>query len=330
MKVVVSEVRLHTAFGDTDASLLALGLGESVLSLPPEDPALSALDAESMLEPFRQLTMLQPESEKRPLMLGLAASTADPDHRQAKAAFNQLHERFPDAIDSASSALFPFGRAAGLMALEAGLQRCRQTHSSIWVGALHRPVGQSSGNLPMDADTTSKAAVFLRLDPLEHPSAGALVVSAAATELEATTDDSAQPTGLGRAMHRLFEQHPVTVQTWMPAAAGDRQWLHDWSYAQQRNRGRIRPDFRLISTGALLGDTGAATALIHLAQCWAHTQQGLTLGSTLLTAGSDWLYRSAALLETGGQEAAQPPLTMASLAKETRVKTPSSKDSTTP
>lgn len=333
MKVVISHTALHTAFGGTDDSLLALSLGESVLSLPGTctlPPALDPAYEEALFEPLRQLITTQTDPGRTPLMLGLAPSKADPDHRCAKAVFDHLYRQLPEGmIDPERSALFPFGRAAGIMALEAGFQRCRQTGADVLVGALFAPAQEKRNASPSTTTTCRQAAAFLLLRAMQNPPAGSLILSAAATELEATTDGSTQSSGLGRALHRIFEQRPITIETLMPASAGNPLWLNDWSAAQQRNRAHIRPDFQLLSSGPQLGDIGAVAALIHVAQCRALAQQEQPLGPTLLTACSDWLYRSAALLETCTPDVTPPPLTMAPLAQGTRTPTQSSKDRTT-
>ncbi|WP_158227157.1 hypothetical protein [Mangrovitalea sediminis] len=333
MKVVIADTALHTAFGGTDDSLLALSLGESVLSLPGTrtlPPASDPAYDEALLEPLLQLVTAQNEAGKTPLMLGLASSAADPDHRCAKALFDHLYRQIPEGmIDPERSALFPFGRAAGIMALEAGFLRCRQTGDDVLVGAMFAPVQGKRNDSTSKTTAYSQASAFLLLRAMQNPPVGSLVLSAAATELEATTDGSTQPSGLGRALHRILEQRPTTIETLMPASAGDPRWLNDWSAAQQRNRAHIRPDFQLLSTGPQLGDTGAVAALIHIAQCHALAQQEQPPGPILLTAGSDWLYRSAALLETCAPDVTPLPLTMAPLAQGTRAPTQSNKDRTT-
>lgn len=317
MRVAITEVALFTALGGTDASLSALGLGEAVRT-PMDNPesannaapaprthaCLPNLETEGLqarllslaLPPLRELTGRRQGLDPLPLNLALPAIAADPGHQQAHQLFGRLRAQFPGLISTTESGLYPFGRAAGLMALEAGWHQCRQLGQPVLVGAVDSHWEQRK-QFPADNAEgwiAGESAVFVLLETA--PDKAGLIMLGGATEMEATTDRSAPPAGLGRALARLSQGHNPAVGTLFPGFNGDPHWITDWSHAQQANRHWIRPDFKLHSAGFALGDTGAALGLINLACAWHRARQGLLGEPALITACSEGLYRSAVLV----------------------------------
>jgi 3-oxoacyl-[acyl-carrier-protein] synthase-1 len=218
-------------------------------------------------------------------------------------------------LDEAASAVFQRGRAAGLLALGAGL-RClaEGRHRHVLVGGVdtffdlallaeldgeQRIAGQHN----MDGFVPGEGAAFLLLRSdrgrRSDGQVGITGVGAAQDPGHRYSDKPAKGEGLAQAMDGMFK---ATGQA-PPIAAvfagfnGESFWAKEWGVARLRHGERFAPASSMQHPADCHGDTGAAAGPLLLAVAHAAVARGGVEGAALVFASSDRGDSACAMLQ---------------------------------
>jgi 3-oxoacyl-[acyl-carrier-protein] synthase I len=217
-------------------------------------------------------------------------------------------------IDPASSRIFPAGRAASLMALEAALAHLKQDpQTRVVVGGVDtyfdlRRVANLDleqrilGPRVMDGFIPGEGAAFFVLKSEGSDSAATVVKVEGAASAEDPGHrygtDPALGQGLSEAMEKLRAASPDAPKVGSTFAAfnGENFEAKLWGVARLRHSDFFLPDAIMRHPADCIGDTGAASGALLMALA-AHALSSCQQdGSTLVWAASDREPRACALL----------------------------------
>lgn len=221
-------------------------------------------------------------------------------------------------VDRERSALFPFGRAASLMALEHALELLRrEPPAEIVVGGVDTffdlrllatldHEDRLLGRRAMDGFIPGEGAAFLRLSAGARGSRAPrqVVIDGAASVMDAGHrygDAPARGEGLAAAIenlrHRLPEA-PAPVATTFAGFNGEHFDAKLWGVARLRHHDFFAPDMRMEHPADKFGDTGAAAGAILVSLAAHALASGTRPGPALVWAASDREPRACALVTT--------------------------------
>ena len=300
------------------------------------------------LVPEDALVALQPAIEKLPLtsrqrrMLRLAtpalqeavAELADLRQVPLFLGLPEAHPKRPAPVDAAflqhlqtqtglsfeakSSQVFPNGRAAGLLALEAAM-RClterRAEHVVVGSADTHLDLALLAeldaeqrllGERVMDGFVPGEGAAFVLLHAPAKPGRGgpaAIAVLSAASAQDAGHrygDQPAKGEGLANALESMLEglkTPPDLVRTTFAGINGESFGAKAWGVARLRHAALFDPDADIAHPADCFGDPGAAAGMLLLALAADMLDNEHKPGPALVWAASDGPATACAYLE---------------------------------
>jgi 3-oxoacyl-[acyl-carrier-protein] synthase-1 len=260
------------------------------------------------------LSELKAELGDRPvvLYLGLPEQTEQSNPWTEKFS-EQLCTRSGLIRDEAASQIFPVGRAAVLVALEAALQKISSDPSRpVLVGGVDTFLdlrllntldveGRVLGAEAMDGFVPGEGAAFLLLKSADEGEPNSIVVQGAASTLDSGHRYSTAPArgeGLAEALQLLRGRlsSPTPIATTFAGVTGENFEAKLWGVAQLRHKAIFSPDMILEHPASCFGDTGAATGAILTALAVFAVANGHRKGPALIWAASDRGERGCALV----------------------------------
>jgi 3-oxoacyl-[acyl-carrier-protein] synthase I len=308
------------------------------------DPITMALLAENELEPlaqaieprgytarFRRMLRLAapalrevtssvvPGARPLPLFVGLP----EPRPGARPIAKDELMSSFAEqsgvSVDLAESTVFPSGRAASLLALEAGARHLRNKRcEAVLVGGVDTFLdlallgeldaeGRILGQRVMDGFVPGEGAAFILLragtplPPDECPPAVTLLgVGTTEDPGHRYGTEPARGEGLAHAMDKLFaslQNQPAPIESVFAGFNGENFMAKEWGVARLRHTDRFAPAARIDHPADCFGDAGAAAGALLLALTHAAVIRGNRKGPALVFASSDREERACALLD---------------------------------
>ena len=282
------------------------------LSLPPRArrllrlaaPVLKAVAAEAGGGPHRVITGLP---------------QLDPAKARWLANFHQmLGEASGVPIDLAKSRTIPLGRAAALMAIEAGIRAIEQENAqTVIVGGVDSffdlkllseldAEGRILGPRVMDGFIPGEGAAFLVLKPQGSATATPPVLAFGAISLPDPThrygSEPAKGEGLAKALDALragLGSPPLPVNTTFAGFNGESFDSKMWGVARLRHTDFFAPGMSMQHPASSIGDTGAACGAIMSSLAAEALARGDRTGPALVWAASDHESRACALIGTG-------------------------------
>jgi len=253
------------------------------------------------------------------LFLGLPEQHPDDppisDADVLSAVANQAGER----IDLGKSRVFARGRAAALLALEAGVRFLKEGRApAVLVGGVDTYLDlkllaeldaeeRILGPRVTDGFVPGEGAGFLRLRAFSPPSNGPPISEIAVLAVGTATDpghrystEPARGEGLSRAMEAMFAALPDAsgrVHSVLAGFNGESFQSKEWGVARLRHTDRFLPAARIDHPADCYGDVGAASGALLLALSHAAMIRRNRLGPTLVFAASDREPRASALLQ---------------------------------
>lgn len=294
-------------------------------ALPPLPPEIEELEAPELPSRARRLLRLA-----TPVLEAVAAEAGEGPHAlytglpQLDAAktpwLGSFHRllgvcaRVP--IDLATSRTFPLGRAAGLLALEAGLKALEQgVVQTVIVGGvdtffdLHLldeldDEGRILGPGVADGFIPGEGAGFLVMKA-QTPSTGAgrTILALGAASLpdpgHRYGEEPAKGEGLAKTLEHLragLDLPPPPVGTTFAGFNGESFDAKMWGVAHMRHTDFFSPAMSLQHPASTMGDTGAASGAIMSALAANALSQGHRMGPAFVWAASDREARACALI----------------------------------
>jgi 3-oxoacyl-[acyl-carrier-protein] synthase I len=313
-----------------DSSVLDKNFNPIQMGLVPEDE-LPPLPADLEFEPLpscarRMLRLAGPTlaavakfAGPAPLSLYLGLPQMEPREAPWLGNFlQQLGKAAGTPIEAATSKIFPKGRAAAFLALEAAVTQIALTPgASVVVGGvdsfldLRRITGLDKetrilGPRVMEGFIPGEGAAFFVLKDAsaEHDSAAGrpVKVLGGATVSDPGHRYSTAPArgeGLADAIEKLratIAECPAPVATTFAGFNGENFEAKLWGVARLRHTDFFQPDMAMHHPADSIGDTGAAAGAILAALGAFSLSSGQRTGSALLWAASDFESRGCALL----------------------------------
>jgi 3-oxoacyl-[acyl-carrier-protein] synthase-1 len=293
-------------------------------ALPPLPPEIESLGLPSRARRLLRLAV--------PVLQAVVADAGDGPHtiftglpqlNPAEAPwlanFHKLLGQFSGvAIDLANSRVVPLGRAAGLMAIEAGIKALEQGQlSSVIVGGVDSFLdfkllgeldaeGRILGPQIKDGFIPGEGAAFLVLKPQGQAGAGPPILALGATSL---TDpghrygtEPAKGEGLAKALELLracLASPPPPINTTFAGFNGENFDAKLWGVARLRHTDFFTPTMSMQHPASTIGDTGAASGAIMSSLAAIALARGDRTGPALVWAASDRESRACTLISTG-------------------------------
>jgi 3-oxoacyl-[acyl-carrier-protein] synthase-1 len=304
------------------------------MALLPQDelePLIASIDSRGYSSRLRRMIRLA-----APAMRETAAAVAD--GTPALPMFLGMPEPRPDAltipdeeivsafaaqsgvaVDAAKSRLFPSGRAAALLALDAGARHLTATGASaVLVGGVdsYFDVGLIAeldaeqrilGSRVMDGFVPGEGAAFILLTAApasesddQPPRVTLLATGAAEDPGHRYGSEPARGEGLAHAMGALLTSlvsPPAPIQSVFAGFNGENFPAKEWGVARLRHTDQFAPAARIDHPADCFGDAGAALGALLLVLGHAALIRGHRSGPALVFASSDRQQRACALLE---------------------------------
>lgn len=287
------------------------------MALLPEDslPPLADLLAERALvaRTRRMLRLLAPAltaarsgldpSEPLPLFLGSAEPNSALARQNAAELVTLVSTQAEVVCDEAQSAVFAEGRAAGLLALEAGCAALARGVPRVLVAGVDTFLdlrllaeldreGRVLGSRVMDGFVPGEGAACLLLSRSPREKRAALCVRAVASVRDPGHRTGTAPAlgeGLSRAVEALRSQDPALapVATCFAGLNGESFGAKEWGVARIRHQDVLGPDVVVEHPADCFGDVGAAMGPLLLALADETLRSGDRAGPALVWASSD-------------------------------------------
>ena len=312
----------NSQIADKDLESIQMGLVPEE-ALPPLPPDLDAQGLSSRATRLLRLAApvlqaIAAEAGDGPHVVITGLPQLDPGDAPWLASFHELLGQFTGVpIDLAASRIVPLGRAAGLMALEAGMKLLEEgSAQSVIVGGVDSFLdfklladlgaeGRILGPTVMDGFIPGEGAAFLVLKPQAAGGPSPVLVLAATSMPDPGHRYGSAPAkgeGLAKALELLrayLSPPPPPVNTTFAGFNGENFDAKLWGVARMRHSDFFSPTMSMQHPASTIGDTGAASGAIMSAFAAAALSQGHRSGPALVWAASDHESRACALLGTG-------------------------------
>lgn len=295
-------------------------------ALPPLPPDIDALGLPSRAR--RMLRLATPvlqavaaEAGDGPHIVFTGLPQIDPAEAPWLANFHKLLGPFAGVpINLAASRVVPTGRAAALMAIEAGIKALEHGQAqAVIVGGVDSFLdlkllteldaeGRILGPRVMDGFIPGEGAAFLVLKPQAQAPAGAgpPIVALAATSMpdpgHRYGSEPAKGEGLSKTIELLrasLASPSPPVNTTFAGFNGENFDAKSWGVARLRHTDFFTPAMSMQHPASSIGDTGAACGAIMSSLAANALARGDRVGPALVWAASDRESRACALISTG-------------------------------
>jgi 3-oxoacyl-[acyl-carrier-protein] synthase-1 len=217
-------------------------------------------------------------------------------------------------VDAKRSQVFPRGRAAALLALDAGIRHLMEGGAtSVLVGGVDtfldlRVLAELDfeqrilGAHVPDGFIPGEGAAFVRLTAVRAAGRGQVVVLATGTARDPGHRYSEQPArgeGLAQALEKMvagLRDPPGVIETTYASFNGENWCAKEWGVARLRHSERFSVTGQLEHPADCYGDTGAAAGALLLALAGRALAGGDRPGPALVFASSDREDRACALV----------------------------------
>ncbi len=297
-----------------DDALEPLAIGKGGHRLSPRQQRIVRLAGPALREMAAKADLTGPVA----VFLGLPESgknevvPSNPEHLGA------LSRQADCAIDQAASQLFPLGRAACLVALQAGLRHLAQGRAdsvviggadTFFEGDLLRRLdreGRILGARSTDGFVPGEGAAFFQIAAGRQVRARSLgptpTITGVGTAMDAGHRYANQPArgeGLAHALATVASlvQSANPIATVYGSMNGESFDAKQWGVARLRHGRLFSPSARLHHPADSTGDTGAAAGALLVTMAATALARGDRRGPALVWASSDQAERACALLE---------------------------------
>jgi 3-oxoacyl-[acyl-carrier-protein] synthase I len=306
---------------DKNADIIQMGLVPDS-ALPP-----FPIDLDSLGLPSRARRMLRlagpvlkavaPDAGDGPYRLFTGLPQLNPADAPWLPNFNTLLAQVAGvAIDSGTSQVVPTGRAAALMALEAGIKAIAEGAPVVIVGGVDTYLdlkllsqldveGRILGPQVADGFIPGEGAAFLVLKPQDQAGARPILALGATSLPDPGHRYGTEPAkgeGLANALQQLragLSSPPPPVSTTFAGFNGENFDAKMWGVARLRHTDFFSPSMAMEHPASSFGDTGAACGAIMSALAATALAQGHRNGPALVWAASDRESRACALISAG-------------------------------
>jgi 3-oxoacyl-[acyl-carrier-protein] synthase I len=235
------------------------------------------------------------------------------------AGFHKLLGQFSGvAINLETSSVVPTGRAAGLMAIEAGIRALEEGRAkSVIVGGVDTFLdlkllaeldaeGRILGPQVMDGFIPGEGAAYLVLKPQGAAGEERPILALGATSMpdpgHRYGTGPAKGEGLSKTLELLrahLSPPPPPVNTTFAGFNGENFDAKQWGVARLRHTDFFTPTMSMQHPASSIGDTGAACGAIMSSLAATALARGDRTGPALVWAASDRESRACALISTG-------------------------------
>lgn len=268
--------------------------------------------------PLREvLASLPKATPPLPLYLGLPEPRGE--RVPARNLVAHLTAQAGTTVDDRNSQVFPRGRAAGLMALQAAMADLGKGRwEKVLVGGVDTFLdlallteldreGRLLSSRVTDGFVPGEGAAFAllgtrrsRRSPSPTSQVQVLGIGSAQDPGHRYSDKPAKGEGLALALDTLFKSipvPPVPIASVFAGFNGEHFSAKEWGVAQIRHSDQMARPVRMSHPADCYGDLGAATGPMLLALACATLSRGLAPGPALVFASSDREDRACALLD---------------------------------
>jgi 3-oxoacyl-[acyl-carrier-protein] synthase-1 len=293
-------------------------------ALPPLPPDIEALSLPSRAR--RMLRLAAPvfkavaaEAGDGPQVVFTGLPQVDPAESPWLANFHRLLSQFAAVpINLEASGVIPTGRAAGLMAIEAGMKALEQGQAtSVIVGGVDTFLdlkllselddeGRILGPQVLDGFIPGEGAAYLVLKPVAAATDARPILALGATSMpdpgHRYGKEPAKGEGLAKALELLramVGSPPPPVNTTFAGFNGENFDSKLWGVARLRHNDFFTPNMSMQHPASSIGDTGAACGAIMSSLAATALARGDRVGPALVWAASDFEMRACTLISTG-------------------------------
>jgi 3-oxoacyl-[acyl-carrier-protein] synthase-1 len=251
-----------------------------------------------------------------PLFIGLPEGKREPAGLPDTAFIDALAQQSAAPFDKSATQLFPRGRAAALIALDAALRRMAEgrleaaivggVDTYLDLGVLGELMMEKRilGPRVMDGFIPGEGAAFVLLTRSggrnqPHPSIAVMAAGTAQDPGHRYGNQPAKGEGLSFAIERMVAAlgQPPPVQTTFAGFNGENFGAKEWGVARIRHAELFAPSMKLEHPADCFGDTGAAMGALLLAVAHASLLNRQRPSPALVWASSDREDRASAFLD---------------------------------
>ena len=270
---------------------------------------------------LREAVAEVPETARpMPVFLGLPEPRPGELPMKAAQIVGALGEQAGVVVDETESQVFPRGRAATLLALEAGARCLTEGRAeSVLVGGVDTYMdlallseldleGRIHGPRVIHGFIPGEGAAFLVLTSARRgrsrssqaPNVTMLGVGTAQDPGHRYSDKPACGEGLSQALEKMLAAlpgPPAPIENTFAGFNGEMFDSKEWGVASVRNRDLFSPGTQIAHPADRFGDTGAAAGALLLVLAYTALARGDRAGPVLVFASSDREDRACALLD---------------------------------
>ena len=310
----------HVMDKNRDAIQMGLVPEEALPPLPPEmdDPDLPSRARRMLRLATPVLQAVAAEAGNGPYKVFIGLPQVDPAENPWLADFHKLLGQFSGVpIDMESSRTIPLGRAASLMAIEAGMRALEYDNApAVIVGGVDSFLDlkllaaldaedRILGPQVADGFIPGEGAAFLVLKPRGAATAGPPVLTLGASSMpdpgHRYGKEPAKGEGLAKALEALragLSPPPPPVNTTFAGFNGENFDTKMWGVARLRHTDFFTPTMSMQHPASSIGDTGAACGAIMSSLAATALARGDRTGPALVWAASDFEMRACTLIST--------------------------------
>ena len=295
--------------------------------LPPLEPSLEALVGLTARQTrmlrlaapaLREVLIEVPRSDQVPLILGTPEALPGRPDPAGEKFLEHLATQSGMKFNVPQSQVYPYGRAAGFMALKEGIE-CLQTGKAkyVVVGAVDTYLdlyllgtldmeGRILAEGVMDGFVPGEGAGFLLLSANandssdKEPIAFIAGVTTGVEKGHRYSDEVYRGDGLASTVQELFTTVPTLaekVRTVFAGFNGENFWAKEWGVTYLRSKDQFDDKFRMEHPVDCFGDPGAALGPLMLGLGVIGAQKGYLNGPCLVWCSSDRQERGAAIIQ---------------------------------
>lgn len=246
------------------------------------------------------------KQHKLPLFLGLPSQGLNKNALDVQNFLALFYKYQHQYIDLDNSAIFPFGRSAGLIALKEAINSIKQGRfSQVWVGAVDTYNDPKflaflleQGKIAtqdIDGLIPSEGAVFLKIGMSEEACLQILAVESTTqtTELnESLENNDVAIGGIMSSFGKWLAKQALSIGAVYPPLTGQQKESFEWGWASYRLYPSLPAKHQMLVPSLLAGDIGAPDGLLKLLMCGENKVELNLIGSH-----SDGLHRCWAIIK---------------------------------
>lgn len=309
-----------------EENLFQIDADSKANGLHPKNQKLLQIATPALLDCIKNINIAGLGNEAIPLYLGLPQESSEAALEEHNTIIPWLKQFSGINIDTKKSRFFSMGRSAGIIALHEAIEHLNNSENDcIIVGAVdslldlktlselytENRITDYNDNNGLIASESATFLIITESSGLQNLKIASIAATITGEE-EKTRDTFIEemPKNFGEMINQMLKNiggsnlqssdlksSDLQINTVYHSFNGEKEWVYEWGACQEINKDFINIEgCRYENTSLFIGDTGAATGLLHMAIAADSISQGTIKSPSLISASSDEIHRAAAIL----------------------------------